>query len=325
MKALQISRFGSPDEVVELADVPEPGAPGPGEVLVAPEYAPINHSEILRIQGRYPLLPSSFPATAGNEAVARILAVGSGVQGLKPGDRVLVPPAHATWCEQLVLSAGGLFPLPDQADGQQLSMASINPPTAALLLSEFVELKPGDWVLQDAGNSGVGRSVIAFARHRGLRTVSIVRRPELVSELRGLGADVVLVDGPNVRGRVADATSAAPIRLAIDGVSGQSTATLSGCLAPGGAVVLYSILGGHSGVADGIDLIFRDIVIRGFWLYSPPYRGSPKAVEAMKLGAQLIAESKLHFPIASIYPLTAPREALRHALKGGKVLFEIAA
>jgi len=325
MKALQFTRFGSPDEVVELADVPEPGAPGPGEVLLAPEYSPINHSEILRVQGRYPLLPTSFPAIAGNEAVARVLAVGSGVQELKPGDRVVVPPTHATWREQLVLPSVGLFPLPERADRQQLSMISINPPTAALLLSEYAELTRGDWVLQNAGNSGVGRSVIAFARHRGLRTVSIVRRPEPVSELRELGADVVLVDGPDVRSRVAEATSAAPIRLAIDGVSGQSTATLSGCLAPGGAVVLYSILSGHSGVADGLDLIFRNIAIRGFWLYSSPHRGSPRVVDAMKLGAQLIAEHKLHFPIASIYPLTAARDALRHALKGGKVLFDIAA
>src|SRR5277367_4967548 len=189
MKALQISRFGSPDEVVQLADVPEPGAPGPNEVLVAPEYSPINHSEILRIEGRYPLLPASFPAFAGNEALARILSIGSAVESLKPGDRVLVPPEHATWREQLVLSAGGLFPLPPGADRQQLSMVSINPPTAALLLSEFVKLNRGDWVLQNAGNSGVGRSVIAFARYLGFRTVSIVRRTELVSELRALGAD----------------------------------------------------------------------------------------------------------------------------------------
>ena len=323
MKALQISRFGAPEEVVELADVPEPARPAPGEVLVASEYAPINHSEILKIVGRYPLLPASFPAGVGNDGVARILSVGSGVQGLRPGDRVLVPAAYPAWRERLVLPAAGLFPLPVGADPRQLSMLSINPPTAALLLSEFVSLEPGDWVLQNAGNSGVGRSVIALARERGLRTVSLVRRTELVNELREEGADVVIVDGPDVRSRVAEATSAAPIRLAIDGVSGPSTAALSGCLAPGGAVVLYSLLSGQSGVADGIDLIFRDIAIRGFWLYSPQYRDSPKAVDAMKLGARLVAEGKLHFPIAAEYPLSAFSEALRHALKGGKVLFEI--
>ena len=324
MKALQISRLGAPEEVVELADVAEPAGPGPGELLVASEYAPINHSEILKILGRYPLLPASFPAGVGNDGVARVLSVGNGVQRLKPGDRVLIPPAHAAWRERLVLPAAELFPLPAEADPRQLSMLSINPPTAALLLSEYVSLRPGDWVLQNAGNSGVGRSVIALARHRGLRTVSLVRREELVNELREQGADVVLVDGPDLRSRVAEATSAARIRLAIDGVSGQSTAALSGCLAPGGTVVLYSLVSGQSGVANGIDLIFRDIAIRGFWVYSSQYRDSPKAVDAMKLAAQLVAEGKLHFPIAAEYPLNAFREALRHALKGGKVLFEIA-
>jgi NADPH:quinone reductase-like Zn-dependent oxidoreductase len=323
MKALQMTRFGAPEEVVELADVPEPAAPGPEEVLVASEYAPINHSEILKIVGRYPLLPTSFPAGVGNDGVARILSLGSGVRGLRPGDRVLIPAPHASWRERLVVPAAQLFALPAGADPRQLSMLSINPPTAALLLSEFVSLNPGDWVLQNAGNSGVGRSVIALGRERGLRTVSLVRRAELVNELRALGADVVLVDGPDLRSRVAEATSDAPIRLAIDGVSGPSTAVLSGCLTPGGTVVLYSLSSGQSGAADGIDLIFRDIAIRGFWLYSPQYRDSPKAVEAMKLCARLIAEGKLHFPIAAEYPLGAFREALRHALKGGKVLFDI--
>ncbi len=96
MKALQISRLGAPEEVVELADIPEPAAPGPGEVLVASEYAPVNHSEILKIVGRYPLLPASFPAGVGNDGVARILSLGSGVRGLRPGDRVLVPAGHAS-------------------------------------------------------------------------------------------------------------------------------------------------------------------------------------------------------------------------------------
>ena len=324
MKALQISRLGAPEEVVELADVAEPAGPGVGEVLVASEYAPINHSEILRILGRYPLRPTSFPAGVGNEGVARVLSVGNGVQGLKPGDRVLIPPAYPAWRERLVLPAAELFPLPADADPRQLSMLSINPPTAALLLSEFVSLEQGEWVLQNAGNSGVGRSVIALARRRGLRTISLVRRAELVDELRDQGADVVLVDGPDVRSRVAEATSAAPIRLAIDGVSGPSTAVLSSCLAPGGTVVLYSVSGGRTGVADWLDLIFRDIAIRGFWLYSAQYRGSPKAVDAMKLAAQLVAQGKLHFPIAGEYPLSSAGEALRHALKGGKVLFQIA-
>src|SRR5713101_364448 len=141
MKALQISKYGVPEEVVELVDIPEPDAPKADELLVAVEYAPINNSELLKIKGRYPLLPATLPAVVGNEGVARILSVGRGVTGLKAGDRVLIPETHAAWRERIVLPAAGLFPLPAGADPRQLSMLSINPPTAAILLSDFVDLK----------------------------------------------------------------------------------------------------------------------------------------------------------------------------------------
>jgi NADPH:quinone reductase-like Zn-dependent oxidoreductase len=324
MKALQMTKYGAPQEVVELVEVPEPEAPKADEVLAAVEYAPINHSEILKITGRYPLLPASFPAGVGNEGVARILSVGRAVTGLKPGDRVIVPPTHSAWRERVVLPAAGLFALPGGADPRQLSMLSINPPTAALLLSEFVDLKPGEWVIQNPGNSGVGRSVIAIAKSRGLRTVSVVRRPELVDELRDQGGDIVLLYAPDLAATVAKETANARIRLAIDGVAGESTAALSGCLAPGGSVVLYSIISGKPGVASGVDLIFKDIAIRGFWMYAPQFGSSPKLVEGMKLGARLVAEGKLRVPIAATYPLASAATALAHAEKGGKVLFAIA-
>jgi NADPH:quinone reductase-like Zn-dependent oxidoreductase len=324
MQALEIDRYGTPADVVHLVDAPEPKAPGAGEVLAAVEYAPINHSEMLKIEGHYPLLPTSFPAGVGNEGVARILAVGSNVTNLAIGDRVLIPQTHYAWRERLVMPAASLFALPAGADPRQLSMLSINPPTAALLLSEFVELQPGDWVIQDAGNSGVGRWVIAMARHLGLRTVSLVRRHELVRELCAAGADVVLVDGPDVGARVAAATSNAAIPLGIDLVGGESTGMLASCLAPGGVVVVYSILGSHSIVANGLDLIFRDIVIRGFWIYGPRFKSSPKAAAAMQLGAQLVADGKINVPIADTYPLTAAAAALSHAERGGKVLFNVA-
>jgi NADPH:quinone reductase-like Zn-dependent oxidoreductase len=323
MKALQISRYGKPQEVVELVDLPDPGAPGPNEVVAAVEYAPINISELLKVMGQYPLLPSSLPATVGNEGVARVLAVGDGVKGLKTGDRVLVPTTHAAWTERLRLPAAGLFALPGGADPQQLSMLSINPPTAALMLSEYVDLRPGDWVIQNAANSGVGRSVIAIAKSRGLRTVNIVRRAPLIDELVAHGADVVLLDGPDLTTRVAAATKNAKIKLAFDGVAGESSKSLAGCLAPGGTLVLYSFLSRQPVVANGFDLIFRDISLRGFWLYAPHMKESPKIVDAMKLGARLVAEGNLTVPVAAMYPLESAAAAVGHALKGGKVLFKI--
>lgn len=99
-------------------------------------------------------------------------------------------------------------------------------------------------MIQNGGNSGVGRNLIAFARDRGLKTVSLVRREELVPELKAAGGDVVLVDGADAPKRIAEATRKAKIRLAVDGVAGESFSTLSAALAPGGKLVTY---GGTSG------------------------------------------------------------------------------
>ena len=321
MKALQISTFGNPEDVAELVELPEPSAPGAGEVLVAVEYAPINPSELLMIRGHYGVRPP-LPSGLGQEGVGRVLSVGDEVDGLKAGDRVLLPFSNQAWRERLVVPASHLFPLPQAADPQQLSMLGVNPPTAALLLSEFVDLGPGDWVIQNAGNSGVGRSVIAFARERGLKTVSLVRREELVEERTAAGGDVVLVDGPDVPARVAEATDKAEIRLALDGVAGESMASLSGSLSPGGTLVAYAGMSGKPGLANPLHIIFRNITVRGFWLAYPHVRDSPKIPEAIQAGARLIAEGRLRVPVAATYPLTAAREALARAQQGGKVLFK---
>jgi len=101
--------------------------------------------------------------------------------------------ARATRCTAASLSA-----LPE-ADPRQLAMLGINPPTAALLLNESIDLRPGDWVAQNAANSGVGRSLIAIAKARGLKTINFVRRPELVPELEAVGGDLVIVDQSGAR------------------------------------------------------------------------------------------------------------------------------
>src|SRR5256884_9450294 len=156
MRAVQIRAFGEPGIVLELADLPEPPAPTAGQVLIGVEHAPINMNDLYLIQGVYPVRPS-LPSVVGNEGVGRVLAIGRGVDHLKVGDRVLVPLYSFSWRERLVAAAAGLFALPE-ADPRQLAMLGINPPTAALLLNESIDLRPGDRVAQNAANSGVRAS-----------------------------------------------------------------------------------------------------------------------------------------------------------------------
>ena len=186
MRAVQIRTFGEPGVVRELADLPEPSAPNAGQVLIGVEHAPINRSDLYLIQGVYPVRPS-LPSVVGNEGVGRVFGIGRGVDHLKIGDRVLVPLYRFSWRERLVAPAAGLFALPE-ADPRQLAMVGINPPTAGLLLNESIDLGPGDWVAQNAANSGVGRSLLAIAKARGLKTINFVAAPSLVPSCRPAAA-----------------------------------------------------------------------------------------------------------------------------------------
>ena len=322
MQSVQINAFGKPWDVVETVPLPDPGAPGAGELVVDMEFSPINPSDLVLIRGLYGVKPK-LPAPVGAEGVARVVKIGGGVKGIKEGDRVLYPRGAPTWATRSKVNADGLFALPERADPQQLSMLMVNPPTAYLLLTEYVALKKGDWVLQTAGNSGVGRAVIAIAKQMGFHTVSVVRRPELVDELEKLGADVVLVEGPDLAKRVAEATGKARIMLALDCVGGPGLMAVNDCLANGGTLVAFGVMSGGPGPFFTAPNVFRDLTLRGFWLLNW-FNKNPteRVVEVQRKMADWIADGTIFTPVAATYPLSESKAAVSHAAKNaGKVLF----
>ncbi|MFZ5678575.1 MAG: alcohol dehydrogenase [Bradyrhizobiaceae bacterium] len=323
MHNVQINAFGKPWEVVETVSLPDPGAPGAGEIVVDMEFSPINPSDLVLMRGLYGVKPN-LPAPVGAEGVARVAKIGSGVTGIKEGDRVLFPRGASTWLTRAKVKADGLFALPANADPQQLSMLMVNPPTAYLMLTEYVALKKGDWVIQSAGNSAVGRAVIAIAKKMGIHTVSVVRRPELIEELKKLGADVVLVEGPDLAKRVREATDKAKIMLALDSVGGPGLMPLNDCLANGGTLVAYGVMSGGPGPFFTAPNIFRDLTLKGFWLLNWFNKNSPeRALEVQKQVASWIADGTIYTPVEATYPLSESKAAISHAAKGtGKILFK---
>ena len=321
MKAIQIEAFGNPAEVMKLVDVPDVGAPAEAEVVIALEASPINMSDLLMISGRYGYRPP-LPCVVGTEGVGRVVAVGSSVTHLKAGDRTLIPYPSAAWAERIKADARLLRPL-GAGDVNQLAMLGINPATAWLLLTEYVTLAPGAWVIQNSANSGVGRALIAIAKSLGLKTVSVVRREDVVAELKAIGSDVVLVDGPDLAKRVAAETDRAPIALAVDGVADTSTTNLLGCLADKGVHVFYSAISGKPLIAPAQPLIFRDISIRGFWLANWFKTATPnKITEMYERLTPLVASGAISSPIAGTYSFGQIAEAVAVASKNrGKVLF----
>lgn len=325
MKAIRFARFGPAADVAELVDVPEPGPPEAGEVLVEVLASPINPSEFLSFEGRFGSYAPKLPAFAGGEAVGRVMAVGADVDHLKPGDRVLTQyGGRGSWRERLVTKADGMFPLSAEVGTLQLAMLGVNPATALNMLRNFVPLKLGDWVLQNAGNSSVGYNVSRLARRFGSRTVSIVRGEDQADQVRAAGGDAVVLDGPDLPDRVSDAIGGAPIPLAFDAVAGNATRHLVNCVAPGGIAVIYGILSGGKSDIDATDILFRDVRLRGFWLTvwfrTTPHEEKRKVYEEL---ASLMKDGTIDVPVDATYPMARFKEALAHSKepsRRGKIL-----
>src|SRR5579864_756048 len=218
MKQVLIDSYGKPWEVARYADVPDVGAPAADEVAYDVLAFPINPADMGFCRGTYRLKPP-LPATPGAECVGRVTAVGGNVKHVKPGD-LIINLQRENWTQKRKVKGGDAIPLPAGIDLRQAAMVRINPPTAQLMLSDFVDLKGGDWVIQNVANSAVGRLLIVLAHQRGLRTVNIVRRSDVAEDLKQLGADLIVEDGDDLAARVARETGAVPIRLGLEAVGG---------------------------------------------------------------------------------------------------------
>lgn len=311
------SRGPVPQDVIacETLDTPEPG---PGQVRIKVLAAPINPSDVLTLTGEYGMLPP-LPAVGGNEGVGVVEAQGEGVSQPAIGQTVLVPVGAGTWSTHVLADAAKLMPLPNGVDPIQLSMLVVNPPTAALMLSEFVDLQPGEWVIQNAANSAVGGYLIQIAKARGLKTVNVVRRESALADLADSGGDVLIVDGPDLHKRVAEATGKAAIRLGIDAVGGQATESLARCLAVGGTLVNYGAMSGEPCSISPASFVFRDITLRGFWLAQWFRKAAPQ--QQMSVYADLakrIAKGELHARVHATYGVEQIKEAVTAAAAGGR-------
>ena len=317
MKQVRFEAFGTPHEVASCVEVLDVGAPGPGEVVVEIEAFPINPADLLTISGSYAVRPP-LPATLGAEGAGRIAAIGEGVTGLSAGDRVVVL-ARDNWCQQRRVPAAAVFKVPADADLLQIAMLKVNPATALLMLRSYVDLEPGDWVLQNAANSGVGLNVIRLARAHGWRTVNVVRREGLAGALEAAGADVVVVDGDDLAARVAGPTGNAPIRLALDAIGGEGVMRLGDCLAEGGTIVNYGLLSGQPCMLRGDQTVFKSLMLTGFWL-APRLTGMDRDGLGALYGdlAARVASGDLHVDVEATYGIDEIKAALEHAERGGR-------
>ncbi len=322
MLAIRHHDFGDPLEVLKAENLPKP-EPGPGEVRVKLQAATINPSDYGMISGSYGRL-RELPAIAGREGVGQVDALGQGVTSVGVGARVRFPE-EGVWQEYTCVPAEDLFLVDSTVPVEQAAISFINPPTAYCLLTKMVDLEAGDWIVQNAGNSAVGMSVIQKAKAKGLKTISQVRREELVEPLRAMGADHVVLEGSGWPKQVKELTGGAPVRLALNSIGGESAIDQIKALGEGATQVTFGGMVGDKVRFPTRFLIFNDIRLVGFWwdkFCKTQGAGAVRAVMDEVYG--MMRDGGLKLPIEASYPLAEIKEAVQcdKSPKLGKVLLK---
>ena len=324
INAAVYERHGNPPDVLRVESQPWP-APAPDEVVVKMRAAPINPADLNQIEGKYPVRPE-LPAIPGFEGAGVVVEIGADVKSVTNGALVIVPHNIGTWRDAIAVKADELVIVPAGIEPVDAAMLKINPMTAWRLLHDYVDLKKGDWLIQNAANSTAGRAVIQIARELSYKTVNVVRREELIDELRSEGGDVVLVDGENLRNQAKNATGGASIRLALNSVGGDSALRLANCLAPASTMVTFGAMSLQPlKIPNGL-LIFKDLRFRGIWI-NKWYDNATKEqrMETFRSLFDMAKRGLLKAKVEKAYPLAEARAAVARAAQGkrsGKIIFE---
>jgi NADPH2:quinone reductase len=273
MKALIFRETGEPKSVLQLADIPTPPLTA-GQALVRVLLSPINASDLHMVRGRYGYQPE-LPASPGIEGVGMVEALGPGVQGPIVGTHVVFVDTWNTWREQIVCAADKLVPVPDGLDDPAAAVSYINPLTAWALTISTHNLKEGDWLLQTAAASSVGKFVLQLAQQYRFKTINVIRRREQESIIRNLGGnEVICTADEDLRARLQELTGGKGVERAIDCVAGEVGAEVARNLAPAGTMLVYGALSSHRQTDPAKfmmplfapRLIYSTATVRGWWL-----------------------------------------------------------
>ena len=322
--ACRLLEFAASPAALEIQEIPST-PPGSGEVVLHMLAASVNPADINVIEGTYGELPA-LPATIGNEGYGIISQIGPNVNGLTIGTPVIVLKLGA-WTTEMRVSAGEVVPLPQGIDPWQAAMLSVNPATAWRMLHDFTDLQSGDWIVQNAANSAVGRAVIQLAHALGFRTLNVVRRPELGDELRAIGADLVVLEDVDLRLEAVRLCGGSLPRLALNAVGGSSALNIANALAPRSPHVTYGAMGRQPlKIPNGL-LIFKNISFCGFWLRRWREGASLQEIhDTYHVLSEFILSGVLKTPVHRIFPLTQVLEAVNEASlagRSGKVLLDL--
>ena len=299
MKAIVMNGMGG-REMLEHVERPDPVA-GPGQALVEIAFAGVNFMDIGVRQGMA-WTDTPNPKVLGVEGVGRVVAVGDGVEGIAPGQRVAWVYAPGSYAERIAIPADSLVPVPDAIDDRMAASVMMQGLTASHFATDFYPVQPGDVAFVHAAAGGLGLLLTQIVKLRGGQVIGRVSSEEKVAAAKAAGADHVIVD---TEGRFAEDALRLTNGQGVDVVyDGSGPATFQGSLdvlRRSGVFCWYGPVLGGPGPLNIMSLPKSIKIGYAVFLDHVP---TPERLRARS--AQLfdwIAEGKLKVRIGGEYPL----------------------
>jgi NADPH:quinone reductase-like Zn-dependent oxidoreductase len=323
IRSIRFTEAGKPAEVLTVEEIPMP-EPKAGEVRIRVHVSPINPSDISFIHNQYGIKPQ-FPSGAGFEGMGTVDMVGEGVT-VQTGTRVSFTTIGA-WSEYVTVPAKTIIPIPDALTNEIGAQLFVNPFTAYAMVQES-GVQPGEYLLLTAAGSAFGQMVIQLCKMKGIRTIGTVRRNDMITHLKELGADEIInTEEEKLPKRVMEITGGKGVPCVLDAIGGKTGAAALQCLAYGGTMLVYGLLSLESIPVNSGLMIFKALHIRGFWLTDwMRHVDENKRKEVRETVIELLASGKVKLPVEKIYPLDQVKQAVTHADapgRTGKILLSL--
>ncbi len=320
MKAILCTRYGTPDQL-ELADVEEPRA-GPGEAVVRVKAAALNFFDTLIIAGKYQHKPP-FPFSPAAEFAGIVEAIGTGVTGIAPGDRVIGNIGWGAAREAVSVPAQQLVKIPDRLDFDRAAGLTVAYGTTLYALRERAELKSGETLAVLGAAGGTGLAAIEIGKIMGARVIACASSDDKLAFARDHGADATVnYASEDLRGALKKLGGEHGIDAIYDPVGGRYAEPAMRALAWEGR---YLVVGFAAGEIPKLPLnlvLLKSCDIRGV-LWGTWVKREPQAQHAlMKDIVRWCADGRLSAHVQAVYPLAEIATAL-NAIADRRVMGKI--
>lgn len=290
----------------------EIAAPGAGEVRLRMRACGVNFPDLLITSGRYQWKPE-LPFSPGMEMAGEILDVGPGVEGVRPGDRVIARTMtlYPGFTEEVTLPASLVTPIPEGMGDREAAAFFLTYYTAYNALVDKARLQPGEKLVVHGAAGGVGLAAVQIGLALGAEVIATAGSAAKIAHLREEGAHhVINYSEEDVRTRVKEIAGGAGADVALDPVGGAVFDATVRALAPGGRLLVVGFTSGGMGTVPANIVLIKEISVIGVRAGEFGRRNPGEMRAAMKRMFGWFAEGKIMPRVARAYPLEEAAKAL---------------